>query len=212
MVFYFTHHPNQSTVKKLTLVWLMLAALTGRAQLCDEVSLSLTTTSNLDFSFDTYTKYQSGLTINGATRLKVTVKNNINNNPDCRWNLVIYVENGSASTPPNEWEMLYSASTSGNKPEIDLLQLRIRNACNTSLTGNQFFNVPTVGGTPILIISNNGVTTPAGSCTTNVNGPGDPINNYNEFNFDIDYRLVPGSGFRSGTYQLRLRYVLIESL
>lgn len=209
--------PNQPklTQPKVKQVILVLALLFGlhplQAQFCDEVRLSVSSNANVDFSFDTFGEYMAGITQNGSTKLKVAVSNSLNNNPSCRWNLVILVENASATTAPTEWEQLQSNSTSGTAPQIDMLQLRIRNNCNTSLTGNQFFNVPTTTGTPIIVISNNGITTPAGSCTTNVNGPGNSITNYNEYSFDIDYRIVPTNGVRSGVFQLKVKYLLTEN-
>lgn len=191
---------------------LILTSLSISAQSCDEVSIAVTSTPNIDFTFDTFGDYLSGVTQNGSTQVKVTVSNSINNNPACRWNLVIYVENASATTANTDWEELQSSSTSGTTPKIDLLQLRIRNNCNTSLTGNQFFTVPPISGTPIMVISNTGVTVPAGSCTTNVNGPGNSQTNYNEFTFNIDYRIVPVIGVRSGTYQLKIKYLLTEAI
>lgn len=208
--------PNQPklTQPKVKQVILVLALLFGlhplQAQFCDEVRLSVSSNANVDFSFDTFGEYMAGITQNGSTKLKVAVNNSLNNNPSCRWNLVILVENASATTAPTEWEQLQSNSTSGTAPQIDMLQLRIRNNCNTSLTGNQFFNVPITTGTPIIVISNNGITTPAGSCTTNVNGPGNSITNYNEYSFDIDYRIVPTNGVRSGVFQLKVKYLLTE--
>lgn len=208
--------PNQPklTQPKVKQVILVLALLFGlhplQAQFCDEVRLSVSSNANVDFSFDTFGEYMAGITQNGSTKLKVAVSNSLNNNPSCRWNLVILVENASATTAPTEWEQLQSNSTSGTAPQIDMLQLRIRNNCNTSLTGNQFFNVPTTTGTPIIVISNNGITTAAGSCTTNVNGPGNSITNYNEYSFDIDYRIVPTNGVRSGVFQLKVKYLLTE--
>lgn len=203
-------------MKKTTLLLCLLFVLNHSkgllAQVCDNVELNVSTSTNVDFGFDTFGKYLAGLTQNGSTKLKVTVDNTINNNPNCRWNLVLYVENGSVATANTDWEELYTQSNSGNIPTLDVLQVRVRNNCNTPLTGNQFFNVPLISGTPILIISNNGITTPAGSCTTNVNGPGNPTSNYNEFVFDIDYRIVPAGGTKSGTYQVRLKYRLTESL
>lgn len=199
-------------MKKLIVILTILTTLRLSAQVCDDVNLTVTTTSSINYSFDTFGKYVAGLTENGASRLRVTVDNSLTNNPNCRWNLVLYVENASATTANTDWEELQSQSTSGSNPRIDMLQVRIRNNCNTSQTGNQFFNVPAITGTPIMIISNTGVTVPAGSCTTNVNGPGNPTTNYNEFTFDIDYRIVPASGMKSGTYQLKLKYLLIEAL
>jgi hypothetical protein len=191
----------------LCLVW-----LGARGQYCDQVSLIQSGNINLDFTYDTFGKYLSGITQNGVTRLKITVSNSINHNPDCRWNLVAYIDNGNGTTPNDEWESVYSQSSSGSEPKVELLQLRIKNKCNTSLMGDQFFDVPLIVGQPILIISNTGITVPAGSCTSNVNGPGNANANYDEYTFDVDYRLMPGVGLRSGVYQLRLKFVLIEAI
>ncbi|MBP9186352.1 MAG: hypothetical protein KBE91_03070 [Bacteroidia bacterium] len=200
-------------MKQVILVLGLLFCLNQlQAQICDEVRLSVNSNPNIDFSFDTFGEYLGGITQNGSTKLKVAVSNSLNNNPACRWSLVIYVENASVATPPTEWEQLQSSSTSGATPKIEMLQLRIRNNCNTSQTGNQFFNVPATTGTPIIVISNNGITTPAGSCTTNVNGPGNATANYNEFNFDVDYRILPTAGVRSGIFQLKVKYLLTEFL
>lgn len=161
-------------------------------------------------TFDTFGKYLSGQTFNGATRLKVKVDNSINSNPACRWNLVVLVDNGGGVTPNDEWETVFSQSLSGTAPKTDILQLRIKNICNTPLVGSQFFSVPLVTGTPVMVITNNGITTPAGSCIANVNGPGNANTNPNEYIFDIDYRIVPGGSLKSGVYELRVMFLLTE--
>lgn len=191
---------------------LVLLTIRAQAQYCDQVTLTLSGQTNLDFTYDTFGKYLGGITQNGVTRLRINVSNNITNNPDCRWNLVVYIENGGSGTPNDEWESVYSQSLSGNPPKLDVLQMRITNQCGTSQTGNQFFDVPIAVGTPIMVITNTGVTIPAGSCVTNVNGPGNSSTNYDEYNFDIDYRIQPGVGLKSGIYQLKIRYVLAEAI
>ena len=184
----------------------------ANAQYCDQVTLTLTGQTNLDFTYDSFGKYIGGITQNGATRLRINVDNSLRGNSDCRWNLVVYIENGNGGTPADEWEQLYSQSTSGTAPKVEMLQLRINNRCNTSQTGNQFFNVPMLVAQPIMVITNTGITTPAGSCTTNVNGPGNSTTHYDEYTFDIDYRLIPGTVYKSGIYQLRIKYLLTEAL
>lgn len=190
---------------------LSLITMSTYAQFCDQVSLTMTSQASTDLSFDSFGKYLGGITQNGATRLKINVDNSVTSNPDCRWNLVVLVDNGSGATPNDEWETLFTQSTSGTVPKISTMQLRITNRCNTSQTGDQFFNVPLVSGTPIMVITNTGITTPAGSCITNVNGPGNSTSNHDEFTFDIDYRIVPGAGLKSGIYQLRVRFLLTEA-
>lgn len=199
-------------MKKLLTCILLWLTIAGKAQHCDNVRVTIESSPNIDFNFDTFGKYLGGVTQNGSTKVKVTVDNSTRNDAQCRWNLVIYVENASVATANTEWEEIFSNSASGAAPKIELLQLRIRNNCNTALTGNQFFTVPALSGTPILVISNTGITIPAGSCTTNVNGPGNPTANYSEFVFDIDYRILPGAGLKSGVFQLKVKYLLTEAI
>ena len=91
-------------MKKLIVILTILTTLRLSAQVCDDVNLTVTTTSSINYSFDTFGKYVAGLTENGASRLKVTVDNSLTNNPNCRWNLVLYVENASATTANTDWE------------------------------------------------------------------------------------------------------------
>ncbi len=195
-----------------TLVYSFLINL--KAQHCDAVSVSMPTVSNVDFTFDTFAKYIGGITQNGATLIRVNVSNSINFDPDCRWRLSVIVDNNPlAGTPPNEWETLTNYTSSGTPPQIDALEIRIRNACNTPLTGAAFVNLLSNHADAFDIIDfNGGVTIPAGSCITNVNGPGSYLTNYNEYNFTIDYRITPGLSLRSGIYQISLKFLIIEEL
>ncbi len=182
------------------------------AQFCDKVMLMMSSASNVDFTFDSFGKYVGGITQNGVSQLKVTVDNSLTNNPDCRWNLFIYIDNSSNPvTPTDEWEAINTHTSTGAIPKINQLQIRVRNRCNTSMTGSSFFNANVLPGQPIILISNTGITIPAGSCTANVNGPGTYTHNYDEYTFDIDYRLAPGLSLKSGMYQLRLKYLLTEA-
>jgi hypothetical protein len=185
-----------------------------KAQHCDAVSVSMPTVSNVDFTFDTFAKYIGGVTQNGATQIRVNVSNNVTLDPDCRWALSAIVDNNPFSgTPANEWESLVNYTSSGTPPALDMLEIRVRNACNTSLTGPGFVSLLNNHGDAINIIDfNGGVTIPAGSCVTNVNGPGSYLTNYNEYNFTIDYRITPGLSLRSGIYQISLKFLIIEEL
>lgn len=172
------------------------------------------TVSNVDFTFDTFAKYIGGITQNGATQLRVNVSNSVTLDPDCRWALSAIVDNNPFSgTPANEWESLVNYTSSGTPPLLNMLEIRVRNACNTSLTGAGFVNLLNNHGDFIQIIDfNGGVTIPAGSCVTNVNGPGSYLTNYNEYHFTIDYRITPGLNLRSGIYQISLKFLIIEEL
>lgn len=184
------------------------------AQHCDAVFITMPTVPNVDFTFDTFAKYIGGITQNGASQIRVLVDNSINLDPDCRWSLSVIVDNNPLSgTPANEWESLVNYTLSASPPTINLLEIRVRNACNTSLTGSGFVNLLNNHGDSFNIIDfNGGITIPAGSCVTNVNGPGSYLTNYNEYNFTIDYRITPGLSLRSGIYQISLKFLIIEEL
>lgn len=172
------------------------------------------TVPNVDFTFDSFAKYIGGITQNGATQIRVNVSNSVNLDPNCRWSLSAIVDNNPLSgTPANEWESLVNYTSSGTAPQLNMLEIRIRNTCNTSLTGTGFVNLLNNHGDALNIIDfNGGITIPAGSCVTNVNGPGSYLTNYNEYHFTIDYRITPGLSLRSGIYQISLKFLIIEEL
>ncbi|MBX7205901.1 MAG: hypothetical protein K1X81_10805 [Bacteroidia bacterium] len=165
--------------------------------------------TNLDFIFDSFSKYSSGITISGATQLRLTV---LPNNASCKWKLRVYIDNNpSAPTPVNEWETLTNYGGTGNIPQIDLMEVRIYNGCNTPINSGIYQNFTPLNGSYIDII-NDIVLNPAGSCVTNVNGAGSYLTNYKEYSFTIDYRLQPGLLYKAGAYQLTLRFCLVEDV
>lgn len=172
-------------------------------------SILLSGNNNHDFVFDSFSKYINGITISGATQLRLTV---LPNNASCKWKLRVYVDNNpSTATPVNEWETLSNYGGTGTVPLIDLLEVKIYNGCNTPLNSGVFQNFTPVNGSFIDIIKDI-VIIPAGSCTSNVNGAGSYLTNYKEYSFTIDYRLKPGLVYKAGGYQLSLRFCLVEDV
>ena len=163
---------------------------------------------NHDFTFDTFSKYVNGITYNGATTIKVVVNEIVAGT--CRWRLHLMADHNAGAV--NEWELVTPYGAAGSTPDVDILEVRIRNACNTSLTGNGFVPMQDKG-LEIDIITNENLdpNADAGDCGTNVNGPGSYLTNYGEYSFIIDYRIVPGmNNLRPGNYTLTLRYCLTE--
>ncbi len=179
---------------------------------CGTVAFEPNTSVSNIMTFDTPSKYQSGITITGAAKLKIRVKDKTIPDPLCSWNLTMLLDNNpSAGTPSTEWEklVLYGNGLSNN-PAISILQVRVRNACATSPSDGIYQTVTT--NTDIIdIIAALLPVTAAGSCTTNVNGPGNYITNYDEFHFDIDVRVVPKFAYNPGVFQLNLRFHLEEN-
>lgn len=169
----------------------------------------MSSATNVDMTFDTFGKYLSGITVNGASLLRLVVTEAV---APCRWQLHVNIDNGGIA-PITEWEPLVAYGAVGPPhPTVDLLQVRVRNACNTSLSGNNFVTVPNIN-TAIDIVDSPGISNASGGCAgINVNSPGSYLTNYGEYSFVLDYRVIPTFAFRPGIYQLTVRYCLTEDI
>lgn len=197
----------------LNLLLVLCSHLTKGQVHCGRVSIVPNNSINQIVVFDDFTKYNSGITINSVTRIRVIVEDKTVVDPNCSWSLKMFVENNSgAGTPIDEWEelTLYGNGNSNN-PKINLLEVRVRNMCATSPADNNFrtFN----DTNDILdIIADMLPIIPAGSCSQNVNGPGSYLTNYDEFNFDIDLRINSGFQYNPGIFNLNIRFRLEENI
>jgi hypothetical protein len=164
------------------------------------------TPGNLDFTFDNFSKYNGGVTFSGATLLRLKV---LGNDASCKWVLRMYIDNNGGMTPINEWETSFPYSTSGAKPTLDLIQVKIYNGCNTPINSGIYQNFTPTTGSSIDIINDVALNI-AGSCVPNVNGAGSYLTNYNEYSFTVDYRIVPGLTYAAGLYTLNIHFCLVE--
>ncbi|GAB4455330.1 MAG: hypothetical protein OHK0036_19040 [Bacteroidia bacterium] len=167
--------------------------------------------SNIDFTFDEMSEYVRGITYSGATQLRLKIDEI---NPGmCKWKLVMIIEN-NGYLPNNEWESLVNYGSSGTQPNLNLIEVSVWNGCGTALFNGVFrtfannINQDTLSIIPDLAIRN----LPGPCDGTHINGPGSYLTNYNEFSFNIDYRITPGFTLRPGTYQIRIRFCLVEIL
>ncbi len=185
-------------------------ALQGQI-VCADVEIVSDPGERADFVFDSFSKYISGITYHGIANVNVKVDDQVPANPNCKWMLSMTVENNpSGGTAADEWETLstYGTGTS-SPPKIDILGVRITNSCATSPVDGVYQNF-NLSGDMIEIIENTGIRINAGSCTTNVNGPGNYLTNYSEFHFQIDFRITPGFDYDPGIYQLQVKFELAE--
>ena len=183
------------------------APVTANCQGVPFSELIQSTSGNVDFTFDDFSKYRSGITQSGTTMLRLKV---LPNNASCKWALRVYIENNpGAGTPVNEWESLSSYGSGTTPPTLDLLAFKVYNGCGTPINNSVYQNFSPVNGSYIDIV-NDATLIPAGSCTSNVNGAGTYLSNPNEYSFMIDYRIVPGLNFTPGVYQLVLHFCLVE--
>ena len=114
--------------------------------------------------------------------------------------------------PNNEWDPIAYYGSSGDSPELNLIQINVYNGCGTPLnsgtyqifSGNVQYDI-------LEIIPDLAVRNMPGSCDgTNINGPGSYLADYNEYNFTIDYRIIPGYNLRPGAYQIKIDFCLVE--
>ena len=192
-------------------LWIISPLSTISQIVCADVEIVSNTGEQADFVFDSFSKYISGITFHGIANVDVKVDDQLPSNPDCKWMLSMTVENNpSSGTAADEWETLVTyGSGSSTPPQIDILEIRVTNICSTSPVDG-VYQTFTLSGDNIEIIENTGIVIPAGSCTTNVNGPGSYLTNYDEFHFQIDFRITPGFDYDPGIYQLQVKFELVE--
>lgn len=169
----------------------------------------MTTSNNVSFVFDEMREYIAGITQSGSTTLRLKVDETVVG--DCKWKLIMYIDN-NGTLPVNNWETLISYGSSGNIPELDLIEVKVYNGCGTPLQSGIYQIFTNNLNHDILEIIPESVprVMPAPCDGSQVNGPGSYLTDYNEFTFNIDYRIKPGYLLRSGAYEINIRFCLTE--
>ncbi len=188
-----------------------------KAQLhCGQVDIVPNTSINQLLVFDDFSDYIGGITINSAAKIRVQVQDKLIVDPLCSWHLTLQIFNGAA--PVTDWEKLVGyGSGLATDPPISLLQFRVTNNCGTPVNNGNWQSLPNNFNilniiTPVILPVLPGTIIPAGSpCPTEVNGPGSYLANYDQYNFNIDIRVVPNFNFNPGIYELNLRFHLEEN-
>lgn len=176
---------------------------------CGFAEIDKNTTVSQILTFDTFSKYNGGISVNSVARFRVRVEDKAVVNPSCSWSLIMTINNNpGGGTVGSEWENFaqYGGGLGAN-PTIDILQVRVRNFCSTSPIDG-IYQTFTNNGDIMNIIEPLLQITPAGSCSDNVYGVGSYLMNYDKFNFDIDVRFVPSFLFNPGLYQLNVNFRL----
>ena len=162
------------------------------------LDLTMTTGSNVDFVFNTISKYSNGVILPNSTRLRVE--------STVEWDLYV----GVSTTTAGNWDILTTYSPYGSSTiPVSLLELRFTNVDNTSQQVG-FFGVSDIS-TPTYIIGST-INDPTTSSGVGTNVPGDHLSNPNTHRFRVDFRIVPGLIYRPGLYSLTIDYTLVEDL
>lgn len=187
---------------------------------------------NINFTFDSFAKYKAGITFNGATILRLVVKNDADPSKTgiCYWKLNMSVDNGPVvpATPVTEWETRssYGVGTSAPKPTLNILKMKIDNTCHTPYLAGQWRTPFSNDGdfakivdpaAPLSVEDNaactgsgseaNGIPTPVPSTAINGSYLGA---NYGKLSFTVDYRITPDVVFAPGVYTISIKFCLTE--
>ena len=183
-----------------TYIFLVLLMLIVHNMSSQSVSFDLKTSPNIHFNFNTVQKYISGITIMNACRLNVDVVGT-------QWDLYV----GATTSVPGQWDVSALYSVNGILPPVDILQLQLRNASNTSQVPG-FFPIQDIS-TPTYVIGSAAATDPAITCpNAGANQEGNYLASPGCYRFDVDLRVIPGLNLRSGSYSLRIDYILVQDL
>lgn len=170
----------------------------------------MSTSGNVNFEFNDIQKYVAGITHSGSTQLRLKIDEIVAG--QCKWRLMMYIDN-NGYLPNNEWEPITYYGASGVPPELNLIQVKVYNGCGTPLNsgtyqifaGNVNYDI-----LEIIPALPDPINMP-GSCDgSNINGPGNYLTDYNEYNFNVDYRIIPGYLMRTGVYQIKINFCLVE--
>ncbi len=183
----------------------------GTHTLCDPAlsTISLVHSGNVDFNFTRFNEINGGIVQSGSTQIRIKTKNNPSST--CQWKLVMYVSNFSGTTSPTDWsnQVSYGSAAVGVIPQLDLLEIRVDNFCHTASNSGIWQRFSALNGASLDII-NSAILTPAGTCLSQVNGAGDFSSNYGEYNFTVDYRIIPGYSKKPGIYSIKIIFCLSE--
>ncbi|MCC9166467.1 hypothetical protein [Pontibacter harenae] len=173
--------------------------------MAQSVSFQLKASPNLAFVFDTFNKYQQGITQYNALQLNVEAVGT-------QWDLYV----GTSTQTPGYWDVGQTyASLYGNpSPPSDLLQIRVTNINRTTQTGSAFVPVPDIAN-PLYLIGgslNPDATTPCATPGTATNTEESYLTSPSCYKFDVDYKLLPGLGYRAGQYNLRVDFWIVADL
>ncbi len=163
----------------------------------------------INFTFQSFGDFITGSNLFGVNILKLVIEENATPPDDCRWRLNTHMDNNAAA--PTKWEQVYAYGlSSAGLPELDILEMRFRNQCNTSLTGSNYVSLGTTASN-LDIVESIGLSNNSGTCSgLNVNRPGSYLTNYGEYSFAIDYKLKPTLNIQPGIYRLNVRFCVTE--
>ena len=184
-----------SKVKKI--VFFLFVFSTWFFNVVSQVSFELKTSPEEDFVFNSTADYVTGITRFNVLKLNVS--------SDRRWDMWVKATNAN-------WTIVETYSSNGQVPDIDILELRVRNAASTSLISDFFPITNTEQYLIGTVLSDADVPCP----NSGANTAGSYLTNPSCYEFFVDFRLTPGidpvNYLRSGLYRIEILFTIVEDL
>lgn len=183
------------------LILTLILFLSHTVLFAQSVSFALKTSPSVGFVFDTIDKYNNGIVIPSFVTLRVEAVGS-------EWDLYV----GTTTATPGEFDVNTSYGTSGIASlPVSILQARVYNASNTSLTGSSFFNLSDITN-PRYLIGSVANDAPVACGTTGTNVAGSHTSQPQCYSFKVDLKATPGLNYKAGSYSLRVDFVVIQDL
>lgn len=164
------------------------------------VSFEAKTSPDVDFIFNSVQDYETGIVKMNAVTLNVSVSGT-------NWDMYV----GAETTNAGLWDVESTYSSNGSTPTVDIVELRFRNASNTSQQ-NGYFSLKDIAS-PTYIIGSPSAPDPSINCPdTGTNTPGDYLSEPSCYEFKVDMRINPDYSMQAGLYTLNIKYVIVEDL
>jgi len=158
---------------------------------------------SIEFTFNTMSEYVNGITIPNALILNIDAELT-------QWDLYV----GATTVSAGEWDITTQYSATGDDPQVDLLEVRLRNSSLTPMVSG-FFPLSDIAS-PTYVIGTSSAPDAAIDCSdpdpTGTNKAGDYLSSPECYKFNVDLRIVPGLTHRAGLYTLRIDFILAQDL
>lgn len=186
------------SLKTCKLVLLVLLFFFSVSSFAQNFQFALKTAPTVNFIFNTIDKYQNGLIQYNYLQLRIET--------DRTWDLHV----GASTSVQGEWDEDLRYSNTGTTPPIGLLELRLRNAQNTSQQ-DDFFPIRDVND-PVYIIGSANLDAETGCGNEGANAAGSYLTNPGCYLFNLDLKIKPGITYRPGLYRMEIVFTLYENL
>ncbi len=198
----------RKTLKIRTIIILVMLFITSynRNTSAQAVNIDLATSSNVDFTFDSFFKLTYGIVIPNAIILNVEAVGT-------QWDLYV----GTVTTAAGIWDnaIFYTTTGNGSIP-VGILQMRVHNLSNTQQISG-YVPLQDIAISTLDIIGDHlSSPDPTVNCSDLIhigtNTPGSYSVDPQCYQFKVDLKLIPGIVYRPGLYTLQIEFIIAEDL